>query len=103
MKDRGATTVFVALMLGMLLAALDQTIVATALPTIVGSLGGLNHLSWVVTSYLLASTGSTPLYGKLGDLYGRKLLFQCAITIFLVGSVLAGLSQTMIELIAFRF
>ena len=64
--------VFVGLMLGMLLAALDQTIVATALPTIVGDLGGLNHLSWVVTSYLLASTVSTPLWGKLGDLYGRK-------------------------------
>jgi EmrB/QacA subfamily drug resistance transporter len=89
-------------MLGMLLAALDQTIVATALPTIVGDLGGLNHLSWVVTAYLLAATVSTPLYGKLGDLYGRKLVFQAAIVIFLAGSALAGLSQSMAQLIAFR-
>jgi MFS family permease len=89
-------------MLGMLLAALDQTIVATALPTIVGDLGGLNHLSWVVTAYLLAATVSTPLYGKLGDLYGRKRIFQAAIVIFLVGSVLAGLSQSMGQLIVFR-
>ena len=89
-------------MLGMLLAALDQTIVSTALPTIVGDLGGLNHLSWVVTAYLLAATISTPLYGKLGDLYGRKPLFQFAIAVFLVGSMLSGLSQNMFELIAFR-
>jgi EmrB/QacA subfamily drug resistance transporter len=91
-----------ALLLGMLLAALDQTIVSTALPTIVGDLGGLNHLSWVVTAYLLASTVSTPLWGKLGDLYGRKVFFQAAIVIFLVGSVLAGVSQTMGQLIACR-
>jgi EmrB/QacA subfamily drug resistance transporter len=89
-------------MLGMLLAALDQTIVATALPTIVGDLGGLNHLSWVVTAYILASTISTPLYGKLGDLYGRKRLFQLAIVIFLAGSALCGASQNMAELIGFR-
>jgi EmrB/QacA subfamily drug resistance transporter len=89
-------------MLGMLLAALDQTIVATALPTIVGDLGGLNHLSWVVTAYILASTISTPLYGKLGDLYGRKRLFQFAIVVFLVGSALCGVSQNMGELIGFR-
>jgi EmrB/QacA subfamily drug resistance transporter len=94
--------VFAALMLGMFLAALDQTIVSTALPTIVGELGGLEHLSWVVTSYLLASTASTPLYGKLGDMYGRKPVFLVAILIFLVGSVLSGLSQTMTQLIAFR-
>jgi EmrB/QacA subfamily drug resistance transporter len=94
--------VFAGLMLGMLLAALDQTIVSTALPTIVGDLGGLNHLSWVVTSYLLASTVSTPLWGKLGDLYGRKAFFQGAIVIFLVGSVLSGISQNLNELIAFR-
>ena len=79
-------------MLGMFLAALDQTIVSTALPTIVGDLGGLNHLSWVVTSYLLASTVSTPLYGKLGDMLGRKPVFLAAILIFLAGSMLAGLS-----------
>jgi EmrB/QacA subfamily drug resistance transporter len=89
-------------MLGMFLAALDQTIVSTALPTIVGDLGGLNHLSWVVTSYLLASTVSTPLYGKLGDMIGRKPVFLAAILIFLAGSMLAGLSQSMGELIAFR-
>jgi EmrB/QacA subfamily drug resistance transporter len=94
--------VFVGLMVGMFLAALDQTVVATALPTIVGDLGGLNHLSWVVTSYLLASTVSTPLWGKLGDLYGRKGFFQAAIVIFLAGSMLSGLSQNINELIAFR-
>ena len=92
--------VFGALMLGMFLAALDQTIVSTALPTIVGDLGGLNHLSWVVTSYLLATTASTPLYGKLGDMYGRKPVFLAAILIFLAGSMLSGLSQSMTELIA---
>jgi EmrB/QacA subfamily drug resistance transporter len=94
--------IFVALMLGMFLAALDQTIVSTALPTIVGDLHGLNHLSWVVTSYLIASTVSTPIYGKLGDMMGRKPVFQAAIVIFLVGSMLAGLSQSMVELIGFR-
>jgi EmrB/QacA subfamily drug resistance transporter len=91
-----------ALLLGMLLAALDQTIVATALPTIAGDLHGLSHLSWVVTAYLLASTVSTPLWGKLGDLYGRKTFFQAAIVIFLIGSALAGLAHTMLQLIAFR-
>ena len=101
-SPRQLRLVFAGLMLGMFLAALDQTIVSTALPTIVGDLGGLDHLSWVVTSYMLASTVSTPLYGKLGDLYGRKKLFQAAIIIFLVGSVLAGLSQNMVELIGFR-
>ncbi len=91
-----------ALLLGMLLAALDQTIVSTALPTIVSDLGGLEHLSWVVTAYLLASTAATPLWGKLGDQYGRKKLFQAAIVIFLVGSALCGMAQNMPELIAFR-
>jgi len=91
-----------ALMLTMLLAALDQTIVSTALPTIVGDLGGLNHLSWVVTSYLLAITIVTPLYGKLGDLYGRKVVLQGALILFLVGSGLCGQAQGMTELIAFR-
>jgi EmrB/QacA subfamily drug resistance transporter len=86
----------------MFLAALDQTVVSTALPTIVGDLNGASHLSWVVTAYLLASTVSTPLWGKLGDLYGRKVFFQAAIVLFLVGSALAGLSHSMIELIAFR-
>ncbi|MGH9307409.1 MAG: MDR family MFS transporter [Acidimicrobiales bacterium] len=91
-----------ALLLGMLLAALDQTIVATALPTISADLGGLSKLSWVVTAYLLTSTISTPLWGKLGDLFGRKKLFQAAIVIFLIGSVLSGISQNMAELIGFR-
>jgi EmrB/QacA subfamily drug resistance transporter len=102
LTHRQILLVYSGLMLGMLLAALDQTIVATALPTIVGDLGGLNHLSWVVTSYILASTISTPLYGKLGDLYGRKRLFQFAIVVFLVGSALSGVSQSMTELIGFR-
>ncbi len=91
-----------ALLLGMLLAALDQTIVSTALPTIVGDLHGGSHLAWVVTAYLLASTVSTPLWGKLGDQYGRKAFFQAAIVIFLIGSALCGFSHTMTELIAFR-
>jgi EmrB/QacA subfamily drug resistance transporter len=91
-----------ALMLGMLLAALDQTIVSTALPTIVGDLKGGSHIAWVITAYLLATTVSTPLWGKLGDQYGRKVFFQAAIVIFLLGSVLAGLSQSMPELIGFR-
>src|SRR5215218_9043808 len=102
LTGRALTTVFAALMLGMFLAALDQTIVSTALPTIVGELGGLEHLSWVVTSYLLAATVSTPIYGKLGDMYGRKPVFLAAILIFLAGSMLAGLSRSMGELIAFR-
>jgi EmrB/QacA subfamily drug resistance transporter len=101
-EHRRILVVLGALMLGMVLASLDQTIVATALPTIAGDLHGLNHLSWVVTAYLLTLTISTPLWGKLGDLYGRKKLFQGAIVIFLIGSALAGLSQSMAELIAFR-
>src|SRR5436309_10243688 len=94
--------VFAALLLVALLASLDQTIVSTALPTIVGDLGGIAHLSWVVTAYLLASTVVTPLYGKLGDMYGRKLVLQVAIVVFLIGSALCGIAQTMTELIAFR-
>ena len=90
------------LLLALLLAALDSTIVATALPTIVGEMGGLTHLSWVVTAYLLAQTVTTPLYGKLGDLYGRKKVVQVAIVIFLIGSALCGLAQSMTQLIVFR-
>jgi EmrB/QacA subfamily drug resistance transporter len=101
-EHRRILVILGALMLGMFLAALDQTIVATALPTIAGDLHGLNHLSWVVTAYLLTSTISTPLWGKLGDLYGRKKLFQAAIIIFLIGSALSGLSRDMAELIGFR-
>ncbi|GAA4680688.1 MFS transporter [Streptomyces chumphonensis] len=91
-----------ALLMGMLLAALDQTIVATALPTIVSELGGMDHLSWVVTAYLLAATAATPLWGKLGDQYGRKRLFQAAIVLFLIGSALCGVAQDMGQLIAYR-
>ncbi len=94
--------IFSALMLVVLLASLDQTIVSTALPTIVGDLGGLSHLSWVVTAYLLTSTVAGPLYGKFGDLYGRKIVIQAAIVIFLVGSALCGIAQNMTELILFR-
>jgi EmrB/QacA subfamily drug resistance transporter len=101
-EHRRILVVLGALMLGTFLAGLDQTIVSTALPTIAGDLHGLNHLSWVVTAYLLTLTISTPLWGKLGDLYGRKNLFQLSIVIFLVGSILSGLSQNMAELIAFR-
>jgi len=98
----GLFIIFAALMLAILLAALDQTIVSTALPTIVGDLGGLSHLSWVVTAYMLATTASTPLWGKLGDQFGRKSLFQASIIIFLVGSALCGQAHSMVELIAFR-
>src|SRR3954447_9675143 len=97
-KGRDLWIILGALMLAMLLAALDQTIVSTALPTIVSDLGGLNHLSWVVTAYLLASTASTPLWGKLGDQFGRKPLFQASIVIFLIGSALCGLSGSMVQL-----
>jgi len=94
--------VFAGVMLGMFLAALDQTIVATALPTIVGDLGGANHLSWVVTAYMLASTATTPLWGKLGDMFGRKTVFQICIVIFLIGSALCGQAHNMVQLISFR-
>ena len=94
--------IFAALMMVLLLASLDQTIVSTALPTIVGDLGGVSKLSWVVTAYLLASTVSGPIYGKLGDLYGRKGILQASILLFLLGSALCGLSQNMTQLIVFR-
>ncbi|WP_213779347.1 MDR family MFS transporter [Caballeronia sp. dw_276] len=93
---------FTALLLVMLLGALDQTIVSTALPTIVGELGGLESLSWVVTSYLLTSTIVVPLYGKFGDLFGRKVVIQAAILIFLAGSILCGVAQDMTQLIVLR-
>jgi EmrB/QacA subfamily drug resistance transporter len=102
LAHRQAMVVFSGLVLVMLLAALDSTIVSTALPTIVGDLGGLEHLAWVVTGYLLAQTIVTPIYGKLGDLYGRKIVLQSAVVLFLAGSVLCGLSRTMLQLIVFR-
>src|SRR6202789_433158 len=101
-EHRRILVILSALMLGMFLAALDQTIVATALPTIAGDLHGLSHLTWVVTAYLVASTASPRRWEKLGDQYGRKFFFQAAIAIFLIGSVLAGLSRDMVELILFR-
>lgn len=102
LERRRVLLIVAALMTGMFLAALDQTIVATALPTIVADLHGAAHLSWVVTAYLLASTASTPLWGKLGDQYGRKRFFQASIVIFLVGSALSGFSTSMLMLISFR-
>ena len=90
------------LLLAILLAMLDNLIVSTALPRIVGDLGGVTHLSWVVTAYILASLVTTPFYGKLGDMYGRKKIFIFAIILFLAGSALSGLSQSMDQLIAFR-
>jgi EmrB/QacA subfamily drug resistance transporter len=102
LSHRRVLIIIGALMLGMFLAALDQTIVSTALPTIVADLHGASHLAWIVVAYLLAATVSTPLWGKLGDQYGRKFFFQAAIVIFLCGSMLSGLSQSMAELIAFR-
>ena len=90
------------LMTGLLLAALDQTIVSTALKSIVEDFNGLNHYTWVVTAYLLTSTASTPLYGKISDIYGRRPVFQFAIVVFLIGSLLAGAAQDMNQLIAFR-
>jgi MFS family permease len=102
LTHRQIMVVLAGVMAGMLLAALDQSIVGTALPRIVSDLGGLDHLSWVVTAYLLTSTAVTPLWGKISDLYGRRLIFQVAIVIFLVGSALCGLAQDMPQLIAFR-
>jgi EmrB/QacA subfamily drug resistance transporter len=102
MTPRQIMIVLPGLMMAMLLAMLDQLIVGTALPRIVGDLGGVTHLSWVVTAYVLASTVTTPFYGKLGDMYGRKRFFIAAIVIFLAGSALSGLSHSMAELITFR-
>lgn len=102
LTHRQILVIFSALMMGLFLSALDQTIVSTALPTIVGDLGGFGQYSWVVTAYLLTSTVTVPLYGKLSDIYGRKALFMSAIALFLVGSGLAGFAQTMTQLIATR-
>jgi len=102
LDKRRRNVVFVTIMLGMLLAALDQTIVGTALPTIVSDLGGAEHMSWVVTSYLLAETVATVLVGKFGDLFGRKVVFQASAIIFITGSFLCGLSANMMLLIAWR-
>ncbi|HET9641708.1 MAG TPA: MDR family MFS transporter [Candidatus Paceibacterota bacterium] len=101
-EHKGIMVVMGALMLTLLLAALDQTIVSTALPRIASDFNALNELSWVVTAYLLSSAVSTPMYGKLSDLYGRKRMLSIAIIVFLIGSVLAGASQSILELIVFR-
>lgn len=100
--QRSVRVVLAGLMVAMLLAMLDNMIIGTAMPTIVGELGGFNHLSWVVTAYTLATAASTPIWGKLGDMYGRKGVFMASIVLFLVGSALSGLSQSMDQLIAFR-
>jgi MFS family permease len=102
LSHRQILIAFSGLLLGMLLGALDQTIVATALPTVVGEMGGLSQLSWVITAYLLASTASIPLWGKMGDLYGRKRLFQVALAVFLAGSMLCGIAASIGQLIGFR-
>ena len=102
MTHRQIMITLVGLMTGMLLAALDQTIVSTALKKIVEDFNGLDHYTWVVTAYLLTSTASTPLYGKISDIYGRRPVFQFAIITFLIGSLLAGASQNMMQLIATR-
>ena len=102
LDQRKMVIVFGGLVLAMMLAALDSTIVSTALPTIVGDLGGLTQLAWVVTAYLLGQTVVTPIYGKLGDLYGRKGVLQGAIILFLAGSMLCGVAQSMTQLIIFR-
>lgn len=101
-QPRSVRVVLLALMIAMLLAMLDNMIIGTAMPTIVGELGGLEHLSWVVTAYTLATAASTPIWGKLGDLYGRKRVFMTSIVIFLIGSALSGMAQDMGQLIAFR-
>jgi EmrB/QacA subfamily drug resistance transporter len=102
LSKRQLYTVFAGIMTGLGLAALDTNIIGVALPTIVGDLGGLNHIAWVGTAYLLTSTAATPLFGKLSDLYGRRMLFQVAIVTFVVGSLLCGISQTMMQLVLAR-
>src|SRR5437868_14420557 len=94
--------VTIGIMTGMFLAALEATVVGTAMPTVIASLGGLNHYSWVFSAYLLTSTVTVPVWGKLSDLYGRRLLYQIGIAIFLVGSMLSGMSTSLAQLIAFR-
>src|SRR5882757_467629 len=101
-RQRSVRVVMVGLMIAMMLAMLDNMIIGTAMPTIVGELGGLSHLAWVVTAYTLATACSTPIWGKLGDMYGRKGIFLTSIVLFLAGSALSGASQSMDQLIAFR-
>ncbi|MGH9115015.1 MAG: MFS transporter, partial [Acidimicrobiales bacterium] len=102
LERRRVLIIFAGLILAILISALDQTVVATALPTIAGDLHGLKDLSWVITAYLLAATVTIPIYGKVGDLLGRKNVLIFAIVVFLAGSVLSGLSRSILELITFR-
>ena len=102
MSSRRRMAVTAGVMLGMFLAALEATIVGTAMPTVIASLGGLSHYSWVFSAYLITSTVTVPVWGKLSDLYGRRLFFQLGIALFLLGSILSGLSTSMAQLIAFR-
>src|SRR5688572_8579651 len=102
MSARRRWAVTVGVMTGMFLAALEATVVGTAMPTVISSLGGLNHYSWVFSAYLITSTVTVPVWGKLSDLYGRGLLYQIGIAIFLLGSILSGLSNSMGQLIVFR-
>ena len=99
-KRRWAVTIGV--MTGMFIAALEATVVGTAMPTVISSLGGLNHYSWVFSAYLVTSTVTVPVWGKLSDLYGRRLLYQIGIAVFLLGTLLSGLSATMTQVIIFR-
>src|SRR5687767_13036481 len=102
MSSGRRTAVTLGVLMGMFLAALEATVVSTAMPTVIASLGGLNHYSWVFSAYLITSTVTVPVWGKLSDLYGRRLFYQLGIAVFLVGSVLSGLSTSMGQLIAFR-
>ena len=102
LTKRRRAAVTAGLMLGMFLAALEATVVSTAMPTVVASLGGIDHYSWVFSAYLLTSTASVPLWGRLSDLYGRRGVYLAAIALFLAGSMLAGLSQSMLQLVVFR-
>src|ERR671918_1646068 len=102
MSARRRWAVTAGVMTGMFLAALEATVVSTAMPTVIASLGGLNHYSWVFSAYLITSTVTVPVWGKLSDLYGRRLLYQVGIGIFLAGSVLSGMSTSMTQLIVFR-
>src|SRR6201991_2162780 len=102
MSSRRRVAVTAGVLLGMFLAALEATIVGTAMPTVIASLGGLNHYSWVFSAYLVTSTVTVPVWGKLSDLYGRRLMYQLGIGVFLLGTALSGFSQSMTELIIFR-
>ncbi len=102
MSPRRRWAVTIGVMTGMFLAALEATVVGTAMPTVIASLGGLNRYSWVFSAYLITSTVTVPVWGKLSDLYGRRLLYQIGITVFLIGSVLSGIATSMEQLIVFR-